>query len=395
MFHLTNLKIWNKYGWRATILIATEFFLTFSFFMFVPFISLYVTGHLGYSLTFAGILLALRLLGQQGFMMFGGYFGDVFGYKKMMFIGFLCRGIGFAGLGFASSVSSLLIMAVIGGLGGALFSPALKSLLVYNQPKPLHRELFSFINVTGNAGIILGPLFGLLFSVDQFPILSVISGLLFIFIGCTLLFIPIKQTKRTEPISFSEGIRRIVQNRTLLNMIVLMIPFHFIHQQLFLTYPIIATRLTGSSGWLFTLVTILVVCGQLFVTSYTKALSTHTALILGYLVLTLTFIPLFIYEHPISLIVSLIGIAFSLMLMQPTFHSYIVSQATSATLGIFLGFSNLSMAIGGALGNVFGGSTYDYFQTNNQTYYYWMILALVCISACLFGRRISGKMEQR
>ena len=161
--------------------------------MFVPFISLYVTGYLGYSIAFAGSLLALRLLGQQGFMMFGGYFGDKLGYKKMMFFGFMCRGFGFAGLGFATSTPSLLFMALIGGLGGALFSPALKSLLVYNQPKPLHRELFSLINITGNAGIILGPLFGLLFTIEQFPTLSLITGLLFMVIGCILLCIPIQQ----------------------------------------------------------------------------------------------------------------------------------------------------------------------------------------------------------
>ncbi|MCM2674562.1 MFS transporter [Alkalicoccobacillus plakortidis] len=383
---MESFKLWKKYGWRATLLIITEFFLTFSFFLFVPFISLYVTGELGYSLAFAGILLALRLVGQQGFMMFGGYFGDKFGYKQMMFIGFLCRGIGFAGIGLVESHALLLVMGMIGGLGGALFSPALKSLLIYNQPKSYHRELFSYINMTGNAGTILGPLFGLLFSVQQFPTLSLISGLMFAMIGTILLFLPIKQAAADENISFRSGIKQIILNKQLISIIILMIPFHFIHQQLFLTYPLIATKLTGSSGWLFTLITILVIIGQLSITKHTKKRSTTFLLTTGYLVLLLTFVPLIIFEHTSTLILSLVGIALSIMLMQPTFHSYIVGQATSSTLGIFLGFSNLAMAIGGAFGNIFGGSLYESFTEQSQGSFYWVLLAMVCGLAFLYGR---------
>ncbi|MDQ0206142.1 DHA1 family multidrug resistance protein-like MFS transporter [Alkalicoccobacillus murimartini] len=377
----------NKYGWRATLLIVTEFFLTFSFFLFVPFISLYVTGELGYSLTFAGALLALRLVGQQGFMMFGGYFGDKFGYKRMMFIGFLCRGIGFAGIGLVESYGFLLIMGLIGGLGGALFSPALKSLLIYNQPKKYHRDLFSYINMTGNAGTILGPLVGLLFSVQQFPMLSLISGLMFALIGIILLLLPIKQKMADQNVSFRSGIKQITSNHSLLFIIGLMIPFHFIHQQLFLTYPIIATELTGSSGWMFTLITILVIVGQMSITKHTKQLSTSFLVTRGYFILSITFLPLFLFEHPITLVLSLVGIAFAVMLIQPTFHSYIVGHATSATLGIYLGFSNLAMAIGGAFGNLFGGSLYDLLSEQNQSKFYWLLLALLCIVACLFGHK--------
>lgn len=59
-----------------------NFFVTFTFFMFVPFISLYLTGELGYSLLFAGVILAVRLVSQQGVMLIGGYFGDKYGHKK-------------------------------------------------------------------------------------------------------------------------------------------------------------------------------------------------------------------------------------------------------------------------------------------------------------------------
>lgn len=382
----SSWKIWNRYGWRAFLLILTEFFLTFSFFMFVPFISLYVTGELGYSLAFAGSLLALRLIGQQGFMMFGGYFGDKFGYKQMMFLGFLCRGVGFAGIGFVEAPTLLLLMAIIGGLGGALFSPALKSLLVYNQPKEYHRDLFSLVNITGNAGTILGPLFGLLFSVQQFPFLSLLSGILFAFIGVVLLFLPIKQEATPEQLSFFSGVKRITNNRFLLTMIVLMIPFHFIHQQLFLTYPIIAVDLTGRSGWVFTLITILVVSGQMAVTKHTKHLAPRRALTIGYLLLTITFLPLIFFENSASFILSLVGMAGAIMLMQPTFHSYIVTQATATTLGIYLGFSNLAMAVGGALGNIVGGGLYDYFNQHGSSYVYWGILATSSFIAYLFGR---------
>ncbi|GIN13371.1 multidrug resistance protein MdtH [Shouchella clausii] len=379
-------KVWRTYGWRATLLIGTEFFLTFSFFMFVPYISLYVTGELGYSLSFAGLLLALRLTGQQGFMMFGGYLGDKFGYKAMMFIGFVCRGAGFAGIGFAQSPALLLFMAVIGGLGGALFSPALKSLLIYKQPKAHHKKLFSYVNITGNAGTILGPLFGVLFSAQQFPLLSLLSGLLFILIGCTLLGLPIQQETANSDISFLSGLKQIVANQPLLMMIGLMIPYHFIHQQLFLTYPVVATKISGSSGWIFTLVTVIVIATQMKVTAWTYRFTARQSLQAGYLILGTTFLPLLAFEHVVTLTVSLMGIALSVTLMQPTFHSYIVSQASAQTLGIFLGFSNLAMAVGGALGNITGGSLYEWFETNRLGGFYWAILALLSFIAYLTAK---------
>lgn len=379
MKFLTNWMIWKKYGGIAAFLVVVEFFLSFSFFMFVPFISIYVTGSLGYTLTFAGALLALRLIGQQGFMLFGGYFGDKFGHRRMIFIGLLCRGIGFAGIGLVSSPVLLLTMATIGGLGGALFSPALRSLLVYNQPKEHHKELYSYINITGNAGTIIGPLFGTLFSVSQFSFLSITSGISFIAIGIIFWFFPINRFETPKDIGFQSGLWSILKNRQFLFVIATMIPFHFIYQQLFLTFPIVATAYTNGSGWIFTFVTALIVLFQGKVTRATKIISVDSCLQIGYVSIAVTLLPLVFWEGTITLIISLIGLSFAIMLLLPTFYSYTVDQASSTTLGIFIGFSNLAMAIGGALGNTLGGKMYDVLTTS----YYWMMLLFISLLALL------------
>ncbi|NGP44669.1 MFS transporter [Bacillaceae bacterium SIJ1] len=371
--------IWKTYGWTATLLLILEFCITFTFFMFVPFISMYMTGGLGLSITFAGVLLAVRLIAQQGLMLFGGFFGDRFGYRKMMIIGFLCRGVGFAGLGLVTTPAWLLIMATIGGLGGALFSPSLRSILIADQPKHVHKTLFSIANMSGNAGTIIGPLVGSLFPIHYFPVLSVVVGAFFALFSILVWKLPAQPVIQQTTLSFQTSVKELLQQRPFLIAVFCMIPFHFIYQQLFLTYPLVAQTMTGSGGWIFSVVTVLVVVFQLWVTRRTKHYSIRQSLFLGYGIIILSTIPLMVHEGLWSLVISLVGMAGGVMVMQPAFYTYAASRATAGTLAMYLGFSNLAMAVGGALGNTAGGSLYEQLSTGGNATGYWIVLGAVCL----------------
>ncbi|EZH65117.1 hypothetical protein DH09_15835 [Bacillaceae bacterium JMAK1] len=380
--------IWKNYGPFVFALLAIEFFVTFTFFMFVPFISLYLTGELGYSLLFAGVILAVRLVSQQGVMLIGGYFGDKYGHKKMMMIGFLCRGVGFAGLGLVETPLALIVMAIIGGIGGTFFSPSLKAVLVSNQPKSEHKTLFAYSNISANAGTIIGPLFGTLFSVTQFPLLSVITGLSFALMSFWIFLVPIRSIQSKTKPSLMLGLTEIIHNRSFLLVVVALIPFHFIYQQLFLVYPLIGFTLTGSGGWIFTVLTLLVVACQMTVTRLSERLSMVRSIQWGYLAMALGFIPLFFHLHVITVIASLIGIALGVMLIQPTFYSYTVSQAPTERFALYIGFSNLAMAIGGALGNIIGGSLYEWLNSLQLLSIYWVIFAIFAFLPIFLLQRI-------
>lgn len=310
------------------------------------------------------------------------------GIKKMMMIGFLCRGVGFAGLGLVETPIALIIMAMIGGIGGTFFSPSLKAVLISNQPKSEHKTLFAYSNISANAGTIIGPLFGTLFSVTQFPLLSVITGLSFALMSFWIFLVPIRSIQSTTKPSLVLGLTEILANRSFLLVVVALIPFHFIYQQLFLVYPLIGFTLTGSGGWIFTVLTLLVVACQMTVTRLSERLSMVRSIQWGYFAMALGFIPLFFHLHVITVIASLIGIALGVMLIQPTFYSYTVSQAPAERFALYIGFSNLAMAIGGALGNIVGGSLYEWLHSLQLLSIYWVIFATFAILPIFLLQRI-------
>ncbi|MFD3445927.1 MFS transporter [Microbacteriaceae bacterium 4G12] len=63
----------------------------------------------------------------------------------------------------------------------------------------------------------------------------------------------------------------------------------------------------------------------------------------------------------------------------PTLNYYIANMAPSTSLGAYFGFSNMSMAIGGSIGNLLGGMLYDLFTDLHHPELFWGTLAILCL----------------
>jgi DHA1 family multidrug resistance protein-like MFS transporter len=373
------LYIVCSYGWKTWFLLFLQFVIYFTFFMFIPFISLYFSKSLGFSISFIGFVLAIRMLSQQGLMILGGFVGDKLGYKRISVIGLMIRGTGFAGMGLTTEPFLIIVFAILGGLGGALFSPALKATITsYNKPEK-QKKVHSLTNIAESTGAILGPMVGLLFNYNQFYILSIMSGAFFYFAAFLLLFLPLSVVHKKRSGSFLDHSKHIIGNKTFLIVTCSMIPFHFLHQQMYLIFPIVASEHTGSSGWIFPYVTLLVISLQWLFTNITHSIHLNKIMSYGYLFMFLSLLPISINSHFFTILIALTGIAIGIISLLPSFNSYVAYTATPNSVGMYFGFSNIAMAVGGALGNLLGGIFYDFFLKINLTGLFWISLSLLCL----------------
>lgn len=343
--------------------------------MFVPTISTHFNQTVGFSVGFVGLILAVRIISQQGIMIIGGFLADRIGFKRTALIGFLMRGIGFASLGLTTHPMLIIVAAILTGLGGALFSPALKANLTALTPPERHKEVFSLMNIVENAGTVLGPLAGLYFKDESFLILSVLAGGLFVFLSIVVFFLP-QATLPSKTSSWIQESTDIVKNKQFMLLTISLVPFHFIYQQLYLTIPIVADKVSGSSGWIFSYVTIIIILFQWPLLLYTKKRRIEHLFICSYFVILAMLLPNAIENQLWSLVLTLTGIAIGAMVLLPVFQSYVAKIAPKESLGAYFGFSNMAMALGGSLGNLAGGFLYDFFVKIHSPDKFWLALSL-------------------
>ncbi|WP_406635736.1 MFS transporter [Pseudarthrobacter quantipunctorum] len=149
------------------LLLASQLVFNIGFYAVVPFLALVMTRDFGLAATAVGIVLGARVFSQQGLFLVGGMITDRWGPRRAMLTGCLVRVSGYLTLAMAGSFPLFLLGAVLTGMGGALFSPALESLVGKAEERRRGTggkapALFALLAICGEIGAVAGPLLGAL-----------------------------------------------------------------------------------------------------------------------------------------------------------------------------------------------------------------------------------------
>jgi MFS family permease len=197
-------------------LLASSLVFNIGFFSVVPFLAVAMRDDFGMGAMAIGIVLGARTFAQQGLFLFGGALADFWGARQSLIAGCLVRLSGFLLLVWAADFPLFLLGAVVTGIGGALFSPALQSLVSYaaarasapqsgagedattpngGARKNHGSSLFALMVVCGEIGAVVGPLLGSLLLHTGFDnALLIGAGVFALMAAVFFLFIP-----RTRP----------------------------------------------------------------------------------------------------------------------------------------------------------------------------------------------------
>ncbi|MGI5196036.1 MDR family MFS transporter [Streptomyces sp. CA-288835] len=410
----------RTYERSVQLLMVNQFTINLGFYMLMPYLAAYLAGPVGLAGWLVGLILGVRNFSQQGMFLLGGTLADRLGYKPMIIAGLVLRILGFATLGLVESVPALLAASAATGLAGALFNPAVRAYVAADAGER-RVEAFALFNVFYQAGILLGPLVGMLLTGVSFRVTCLVAAGIFALLSIVQIrALPARRGDDAGRGQDQEGVlsqwRGIVSNRPFLLFSVAMIGFYVMQFQVYLALPLEVRRLGGDGTFgtaavavLFAVSGLSTILFQTKVTAWCKArMEPGRALTWGLLTMGLGFVPLLVATAvpvpdggvglwllaAVPPALSALLLAIGTMIAYPFEMDTIVRLSGNRLVATHYGLYNTICGIGITLGNLLTGAALDAARAAGMSALPWVALFAVGLAcaAGLYGLHRTGRL---
>ncbi|MYY87396.1 MULTISPECIES: MFS transporter [unclassified Streptomyces] len=419
----------RSYDRSVQLLLANQFTINLGFYMLMPYLAQHLSGTLGLAGWLVGLVLGVRNFSQQGMFLVGGTLADRFGYKPLIVAGCVLRTVGFATLGLVDSVPALLVASAATGFAGALFNPAVRAYLAADAGER-RVEAFALFNVFYQAGILLGPLVGMLLTGVDFRVTCLVSAVIFALLSVVQIrALPARRgddagTKGEagagEGAGSGDGVlaqwRRVVRNRAFLLFSTAMIGSYVLTFQVYLALPLEVRRLGGDGDFgtvavalLFAVSGLTTILGQTRVTAWCKErLAPGQALARGLLCMGVAFVPLLVATAlpvpdggtgrwllaAVPPTLAALLLALGTMIAYPFEMDTIVRLAGNRLVATHYGLYNTICGVGITVGNLLTGAALDAAREAGMSALPWLALLLLGLgcSGALYGLHRAGRL---
>ncbi|WP_405977413.1 MDR family MFS transporter [Streptomyces sp. NBC_00158] len=412
----------RTYERSVQLLMVNQFTINLGFYMLMPYLATHLAGPLGLAGWTVGLILGVRNFSQQGMFLIGGTLADRLGYKPMIITGLALRIAGFATLGLVDSVPALIAASAATGLAGALFNPATRAYLAADAGER-RVEAFALFNVFYQAGILLGPLVGMVLTGVDFRVTCLVAAGIFAVLSIVQIR-ALPARRGNDAAARSEGPREgvlvqwrgILANRPFLLFSVAMVGSYVMTFQVYMALPLEVRRVGGEGGFgtaavavLFAVSGLSTILFQTRVTAWCKArLEPGRALAWGLLVMGAAFLPLLAATAvpvPASqlgtrLLAAVPPVLAALLLAVGTMIAYpfemdtIVRLCGDRLVATHYGLYNTVCGVGIAVGNLLTGAALDAARAAGMSALPWLalfVLGLGC-TAALYGLDRTGRL---
>ncbi|MET0189970.1 MAG: MFS transporter [Pseudonocardia sediminis] len=278
----------------SRLLVVNQFGINLGFYLVLPFLATYMGG-LGYAAATIGLVLALRNLSQQGLFLVGGSAADRIGCRPMIILGCALRIVAFGLFTLVDSLTGLIVAAVLTGLAGALFNPAVRAYLMH-EAGDRRAEVFSVFNVFAHAGALVGPLLGAALLAVDFRLVAGVACIVFTLLTVAQLFVLPARAIEPQDRGVLGSWGEVVTNRRFLVFALGGAGYFALYNQLYLVLPVEAQRVSGVAGAVsavFVVSTVVGILGQVRITAWCRARwSAGRSMAVGLVVMGAGFVPL-------------------------------------------------------------------------------------------------------
>jgi MFS family permease len=413
----------RSYERSVQLLMVNQFTINLGFYMLMPYLAAHLSGTLGLAGWVVGLVLGVRNFSQQGMFLVGGTLADRLGYKPMIVAGCVLRTVGFATLGLVDSLAALIAASAATGLAGALFNPAVRAYLAADAGER-RVEAFALFNVFYQAGILLGPLVGMVLTGVDFRVTCLVAAGIFALLSIVQIRALPARRKKDEQSQEGQGKesvlvqwRAILANRPFLLFSAAMVGSYVLTFQVYLALPLEVRRLGGDGEFgtaavamLFGVSGLSTILGQTRVTAWCKArYEPGQALVRGVAVMGLAFVPLLLATTVpvpeagagLRLLAALPPTAAALLLAVGTMIAYpfemdtIVRLSGDRLVATHYGLYNTICGMGITVGNLLTGAALDAAREAGMPELPWIaltVLGLACALA-LYGLHSTGRLR--
>ncbi|SKB37199.1 MDR family MFS transporter [Daejeonella lutea] len=373
----------SKENWYLSIVM----FINRSGTMVVPFMTIYCTQKLNFSIVQAGMIMSLFGLGSIVGAFFGGKISDKFGFYYIQLGALLSGGVLFISLAFLETFLTLAVGTFLLSVCNEAFRPANSSAIAHYSSEKVRTRAYSLHRLAINLGWSFGGALGGFIASIDYHLLFYVDGCTNILAGLLLLkLLPaVKKEKLLKDTADSPPLRSAYRDKLYLAFIFLTIPFASSFFQFFILQPVFF-----KSEWHFTeqfIGGLMALNGIIIVT--TEMVLVHNLegrrnplyfISVGIFVAALSYVALNILPPSAwAAVISVVLITFGEMLSMPFMNAFWISRSNENNRGEYSALYTIAWSIAQIIGPVYGAFL---IQQGGFTLFWWF-LTLICILSSL------------
>jgi MFS family permease len=354
--------------------------------MVLPFLVIYLTRHLGFTLAHAGYVMAMYGIGALIISPTAGHLCDKYGPVRIMKLSLLATGVL---LLFMPLIRSplLVTIAVVGlSLVAEMFRPASMAAITQFVNPEQRKPAYALSRLAINLGMSVGPAVGGFLAAISYDFLFWIDGFtsLLAFIFLMIFKFPEKITEQPAKSDQSVHVGSILQDTRYLVFLVSIVPISFVFFQHIFAMPLYMVQDMGLSekiyGLMFTLNTLLIVALELPLNLSTTHWSHRKGMAIGAFLMALGFGGMAFAKNTITLMMTVTVWTFGEMILLPALSAYAAHVAPPHRQGQYMGFYVMTFGLGFTLAPLGGAQLLAKFGG----VFFWVVMFVIGASSAAF-----------
>lgn len=339
--------------------------------MVLPFLGIYLTSSMGFSLEQTGVVLSCFGVGSMAGSFLGGWLTDKFGHFYVQFLSLVIGGIMFIILSYVNGYYQLAIGILLLSTIAESFRPAnASSVSFYAKPENVSRA-FSLNRMAINLGFSIGPALGGLLAAISFRWLFIADGVTCIAAGLFFFFYfkNIKGHKPKDSVNDDESgnIKSVYQDRRFLIFTFLTSCFAILFFQLFITLPLYYRQVyqlsEGEIGGLLALNGIVVFSLEMIMVYILgKGFKIHTLIFIGLILVGLGFVILNFAHTGWILVLGMLALSIAEIFALPFMVTFVVQRSNLKNRGSYMGLYAFSFSVGHVFSPILGTFIIDQYS---------------------------------
>lgn len=376
MYSISKARQFGKY-----FLIIDNMFVVVGFYVVFPLISIYFVEQLGWAAFLVGFALGLRQFIQQGLGIIGGAFADKLGAKPMIVSGLLMRTLGFIIMSLANTPVLLCISCILSALGGTLFDPPRTALVIkLIRPWELGR-FYSILMLEDSICAIVGIVLGTWLIQYDFKLVCFTGAILFFIAGIFNAWRLPAYKISSSHLSLLDGIKKVLNNQRFVMYVCTLTGYYILSAQVMLMLPIRIHEISGQLSyikWMYIIEAILSLLLIIPITKWSeKYFSLETRLMTGLTIMITSLLPIGLTKN-LYILLTLVSLFYiGSILAEPARETLGALLTEYKARSSYIGFSKLSLALGGTIGYSGSGWLYDIGKELNFSQLPWIALSIV------------------
>lgn len=363
------------------------------------FLTLYLTGERGLSITVAGLVVGFQGAGFLAGNFTGGRWGDRLGHRRVLLVASTLSGAGFLVAPFVPTPALVLLLPVLAYLGATAGTSqgALSALAV---PVGERRTSVAIGRAASNAGFVIGPPIGALLVAHSYTALFIVEGTMILvarLVTARLLPVePPRQSSQPVDAAAPRGLWASVRaNRTVLLLLPAIVLVDLVYRQLYTTLPLYL-RDQGQPVLLYTVLIALgsglILLLEIPVALWLRSRPAVSILVLGYALVGVGF-ALFAFHIAgvvAAAVTGMVVLTAGEILYKTTATAYVLDAAPEHLTGQYQGLYTGAATSGSLLAGPLGGALYSVAPDA-----LWPVCGIICAAAALMVLRFQPRPSRR